>query len=72
MMVSAAKVVDLQSGHALKLEATNERQDNGAGILHQVAQFPIDQWFSNFLVSLPLGNAMIGHHYPLSHSPSVM
>ena len=25
------------------LKATNERQDDGAGILHQVAQFPIDQ-----------------------------
>ena len=24
-------------------KATNERQDDGAGILHQVAQFPIDQ-----------------------------
>ena len=32
----------------------------------------LEQWFSNFLVSLPLGNAMIGHHYPLSHSPSAM
>ena len=25
------------------VKATNERQDDGAGILHQVAQFPIDQ-----------------------------
>ena len=25
------------------LKATNERQDNGADILHQVAHFPIDQ-----------------------------
>ena len=25
------------------LKATNERQDDGAGILHQVAQFPVDQ-----------------------------
>ena len=25
------------------LKVTNERQDDGAGILHQVAQFPIDQ-----------------------------
>ena len=25
------------------LKATSERQDDGAGILHQVAQFPIDQ-----------------------------
>ena len=25
------------------LKATNERQDDGAGILHQVAQFPINQ-----------------------------
>ena len=24
------------------LKVTNERQDGGAGILHQVAQFPID------------------------------
>ena len=29
----------------------------------------LDQWFSNFLVSLPLGNAMIGHHYPLIPFP---
>ena len=27
----------------VRLKATNERQDDGAGILHQVAQFPIDQ-----------------------------
>ena len=26
-----------------RLKATNEQQDNGAGILNQVAQFPIDQ-----------------------------
>ena len=26
-----------------RLKATNERQDDGASILHQVAQFPIDQ-----------------------------
>ena len=26
-----------------RLKATNERQDDGAGMLHQVAQFPIDQ-----------------------------
>ena len=28
---------------SLRLKTTNERQDDGAGILHQVAQFPIDQ-----------------------------
>ena len=27
----------------VRLKATNEQQDDGAGILHQVAQFPIDQ-----------------------------
>ena len=26
-----------------RLKVTNEQQDDGAGILHQVAQFPIDQ-----------------------------
>ena len=31
------------------LKATNEQQDDGAGILHQVAQFPIDQVFFEFL-----------------------
>ena len=25
------------------LRATNERQDDGTGVLHQVAQFPIDK-----------------------------
>ena len=25
------------------LKVTNEQQDDGAGILHQVAQFPVDQ-----------------------------
>ena len=30
---------------------------------------PLEQWFSNFLESLPLGNAMIGHHYPLIPFP---
>ena len=29
----------------------------------------LKQWFSNFLESLPLGNAMIGHHYPLVPFP---
>ena len=28
----------------LWLKATNERQDDGAGILHQAAQFPIDKY----------------------------
>ena len=30
------------------LKATNEQQDDGAGILHQVAQFPIDQVYFIF------------------------
>ena len=44
-----AQAQDIQtelSGHttrAARLKATNERQDYGAGILHQEAQFPIDQ-----------------------------
>ena len=34
--------------------ATNERQDDGAGILHQVAQFPIDQVYSIYKPPMPL------------------
>ena len=32
------------------LKATNERQDDGAGILHQVALFPIDQVYFIYTV----------------------
>ena len=31
------------SEYVKRSKATNERQDDGAGILHQVAQFPTDQ-----------------------------
>ena len=36
------------------LKATNERQDYGAGILHQVAQFPIDQVYLIYKAPMPL------------------
>ena len=37
-----------------RLKATNERQDDGAGILHQVAQFPIDQVYLIYKAPMPL------------------
>ena len=36
------------------LKATNERQDDGVGILHQVAQFPINQVYLIYKVPMPL------------------
>ena len=36
------------------LKATNERQDYGGGILHQVAQFPIDQVYLIYKAPMPL------------------
>ena len=36
------------------LKATNERQDYGAGILHQEAQFPIDQVYLIYKAPMPL------------------
>ena len=36
------------------LKATNERQDYGAGILHQEAQFPIDQVYLIYKAPIPL------------------
>ena len=38
----------------LRLKATNERQDYGAGILHQEAQFPIDQVYLIYKAPMPL------------------
>ena len=35
-----ARVTKTAAYRAKELKATNERQDDGAGILHQVAQFP--------------------------------
>ena len=35
------------------LKATNERQDDGVGILHQVAQFPLDQVYFIYKASCP-------------------
>ena len=42
--------------HHLKgLKATNERQDNGTGVLYQVAQHPIDQVYELiYKVPMPL------------------
>ena len=36
------------------IKATNERQDYGAGILHQEAQFPIDQVYLIYKAPMPL------------------
>ena len=42
--LGALPVVLIVNHLALKeLKATNDRQDDGAGLLHQMAQFPIDQ-----------------------------
>ena len=37
-----------------RLKATNEWQDDGEGILHQVAQFPIDQVYLIYKAPMPL------------------
>ena len=37
-----------------RLKATNERQNDRAGILHQVAQFPIDQVYLIYKVPISL------------------
>ena len=39
---------------ACVLKATNERQDYGAGILRQEAQFPIDQVYLIYKAPMPL------------------
>ena len=36
----------MEASFKIELKAINERQDDGAGILHQVAQFPIDPQYS--------------------------
>ena len=36
------------------LKVTNERQDDGAGIFHQVAKFPIDQVYLIYKAPMPL------------------
>ena len=41
-------------GTGLKVKGTNERQDYGAGILYQVAQFPIDQVYLIYKAPMPL------------------
>ena len=38
----------------MTLKTTNERQDYGAGILHQEAQFPIDQVYLIYKAPMPL------------------
>ena len=39
---------------AYHLKATNEQQDDGASILHQVLQFPIDQVYLIYKAPMPL------------------
>ena len=43
-----------QDARVKHLKATNERQDYGAGILHQEAQFPIDQVYLIYKAPMPL------------------
>ena len=45
---------ELDCRRLARLKATNERQDYGAGILHQVAQFPIDQVYLIYEAPMPL------------------
>ena len=44
----------LQNVKGQRLKVTNERQDYGAGILHQEVQFPIDQVYLIYKAPMPL------------------
>ena len=58
MRIFSEKVMFLEistsSDRPVLLKATNEWQDDGAGILYQVAQFPIDQVYLIYKAPMPL------------------
>ena len=43
------------------LKVTNEQQDNGSGILYQVAKFPIDQVYFIYIYKAPMQDPETGY-----------